>query len=625
VRPLVIGTAGHIDHGKTTLVRAVTGLDTDRLPEEKSRGISIDLGFAPFTLPSGRQAAFVDVPGHERFVKNMVAGVHGMDAVILVVAADEGIMPQTEEHLNILTLLGVRHGLTALTKVDLVDADWRALVEEDVAGRLQGTFLADAPIVPVSSVSRAGVAELLDALDALATAIPGRDAAGSPRLPVDRVFTMRGFGTVVTGTLTAGVLRVEDALEVVPEGLLTRVRGLQVHGERVAEAAAGQRVAVNLGGVERSAIRRGQVLARPGRLHGADVAQLTVTLLAGAPAVKHRAPVHVHAGTDEAVGRLYWYDRDVLDPGMEAFGEVRLSRRLVLVRGDRVLLRSYSPVTTIGGGIVIEVDRHHRRREPRLLDQLAQLAKADPLELAHRRLEQAGRPLALLDLAREADVPAHALSSALAADEGFWVFEDRFAVSLETALQVAQDVRRQVQEFQSHHPLRPGLPRESLKPLSQGWDPRMWAQFLSDQDDLVVERDYIRTEGFSPHASEREVHARDQIVAALRAVGLAPPPIEDLAQQAGLPGEDLGDFLAWMVSGREVVRVDEHLYVTAEAFGEAAARVREALRDRGPLGTSALREVLGTSRKYAVPLLERMDEFRITRRTGDTRVLGGAS
>jgi len=625
VRPVVIGTAGHIDHGKTTLVRAVTGLDTDRLPEEKARGISIDLGFAPFRLPSGRRAAFVDVPGHERFVRNMVAGVHGMDAVILVVAADEGVMPQTEEHLNILTLLGVGHGLTALTKVDTVDDEWRDMVRDDVAEKLRGTFLSDAPIVPVSATTGDGVPALMEALDRIVAEIPDRDAAGSPRLPIDRVFTVRGFGTVVTGTLTAGVLRVDDAVEVVPEGLSARVRGLEVHGERVAEAACGQRVAVNLGGVDRDALRRGQVVAPPRVLRGADVVQLDVRLLPGASPLKHRAPVHVHAGTDEAVGRLYWYDRDRLQPGERAFAELRLERPLVVVRGDRVLLRSYSPVTTIGGASVVEVHRHHRRREANLLEQLATLAGADPVTLARRRLAESRVPLALSELAREGDLSVDSLTNALRADPDVLVLDGRFAIAHDAAGRAAEAVLEQVEAFHRAHPLRPGLPREALKPQAEGWDPRAWTQFLGRQATLVVERDYVRRQDFRPDPSQADLAARAEILARLAEAGLAPPAIGTLLEAAGVRPAQAGDLLAWMVEKGDLVRIDEQVYVTADAFRVAAERVREAIRREGPLGTSALREVLGTSRKYAVPLLERMDEARITRRTGDTRVLGAAS
>lgn len=625
VRPVVIGTAGHIDHGKTTLVRAITGLDTDRLPEERARGISIDLGFAPFILPSGRRAAFVDVPGHERFIRNMVAGVHGMDAVILVVAADEGVMPQTDEHLNILTLLGVRQGLTALTKVDLVEPEWRELVEEDLRTELTGTFLAEAPIMPVSGVTGEGVDELLAALDRLMDHVPVRDESGSPRLPIDRVFTVRGFGTVVTGTLTAGILRLDDPVELVPEGIEARVRGLEVHGERVEEARAGQRVAVNLGGVDREQARRGQVVTHPGVLRGAEVAQLDVSLLTGAPPLRHRAPVHVHAGTDEAVGRLYWYDRTALQPGQAAFGELRLERPLVLSRTDRVLLRSYSPVTTIGGATVVEVHRHHRRREPGLLDELGRLAKADPVELARRRIEQAGAPVSIEALALEADVPVGQLREALAAGPDILVLDGRFALHRSAAVRIEAAVRRQVSEFQALHPLRLGLPREALKAVARGWDPRIWGQFLSRQQDLVVERDYVRTREFRPQASPVQIRAEEAIVARLDAAGIAPPAIDALVAEAGIGPDDAGDFLAWLAGRGRVVRIDEHLYVSVSAFEEAVSRVREALTREGPLETSALRQVLGVSRKYAVPLLERMDQLRVTRRMGDTRTLGGAS
>jgi selenocysteine-specific elongation factor len=622
-RPVVFGTAGHIDHGKTTLVRALTGTDTDRLPDEKRRGISIDLGFAPWTLPSGRPAAFVDVPGHERFVRNMVAGVHGMDAVLLVVAADEGVMPQTREHLAILTLLGVDQGLAVLTKRDLVDTEWLELVQEETREAVAGTFLADAPMLAVSAVTGDGLDELVRALDRLADGLPPRDVQGSPRLPIDRVFTVRGFGTVVTGTLTSGRVRQDDALVVMPEGWPVRARGLEVHGRRVEEAEAGQRVAVNLGGVERSQLRRGQVLSRPGALSASTVAQVRVSLLENAPALKQRSRVHVHAGTDEVLGRLYFYDRDALAAGAQAWAELRTEAPVVLLRGDRVLFRSYSPVTTIGGGVVAEVGQHHSRREPDLLARLDRLLEADPVTLALDRLAQAGSPRLLADLARESDVEASALANALQQSGQVTIYEGRWAVHRRTAEQVADAVLAAVNAWHAEHPLRRGMPREMLKPFARGWDARHWTHFLTELPDIVVSDDVVARRGFRPSPGVSQRQWADQLRDRLAAEGLRPSPISQLLGELGVPAADAGDFLAWMVDEGRLVRLDDDHYVVREAFEAAAQRVQEALAIKGRMGTSELREVLGTNRKFAVLVLERMDEARITRRMGDERVLAG--
>jgi selenocysteine-specific elongation factor len=622
-RPVVFGTAGHIDHGKTTLVRALTGTDTDRLPDEKRRGISIDLGFAPWTLPSGRPAAFVDVPGHERFVRNMVAGVHGMDAVLLVVAADEGVMPQTREHLAILTLLGVEQGLTVLTKRDLVDAEWLELVQEETRDAVAGTLLADAPLLAVSAVTGEGLEELVRALDDLADRLPARDVQGSPRLPIDRVFTVRGFGTVVTGTLTSGRVRQDDALVVMPEGWPVRARGLEVHGRRVEEAEAGQRVAVNVGGVDRAQLRRGQVLSRPGLLSAATVAQVRVSLLPNAPALKQRARVHVHAGTDEVLGRLYFYDRAALEAGDQAWAELRTEAPVVLLRGDRVLFRSYSPVTTIGGGVVAEVGQHHGRREPELLARLERLLKADPVTLALDRLAQAGSPRLLTDLARESDVEAGALAPVLQQSGQVDVYDGRWAVHRRVTDQVAAAILAAVDAWHAEHPLRRGMPREMLKPFARGWDPRHWAYFLTQVPDLEVLEDVAARRGFRPRPSDNQRRWAEQLQDRLAGEELRPSPVGQLLGELGVPPTDVGDFLAWLVEEGRLVRLDDDHYVLRAAFDAAVDRVRSALTAKERMGTSELREVLGTNRKFAVLLLERMDEARVTRRLGDERVLAG--
>ncbi len=620
-RPVIFGTAGHIDHGKTTLVRALTGTDTDRLPEEKARGISIDLGFAPWTLPSGRPAAFVDVPGHERFVRNMVAGVHGMDAVVLVIAADEGVMPQTREHLAILSLLGVGQGLTVLTKRDLVEAEWLELVREETLEALRGTFLGECPVLAVSAVTGEGLPELREQLDAVADRVPPRDVQGSPRLPIDRVFSVRGFGTVVTGTLTSGRLRTDDNLAVMPDDRPVRVRGLEVHGRRVDSAEAGQRVAVNLGGVERQHIRRGQVLSRPGAVAAVSVAQIQVTLLPEAGGLKHRARVHVHAGTDDALARVYYYDRDRLDGGDTAWAELRIEKPLVLLRGDRVLLRSYSPVTTIGGGVVGEVGRHHRRREAALLDTLDRLVHADPATVARDRLAEASGPRSLSDLARESDVSPADLVQALAGAPDVVLFDDRWAVHRQVMERLEREIRAQIDGYHADHPLRRGIPRERLRALAPTWDPRHWNSFLAGLDGIRLVDDAAARADFQPNPGPAERSRARNVEARLWEEGLRPTAIAAVLGEAGVPEAERSDFLAWMVEEGLLVRLDEGLYVARRRFDEAVRAVRTALADGRRMGTSELREVLGTSRKYAVPLLERMDEARITRRVGDERML----
>ncbi|MCL5982600.1 MAG: selenocysteine-specific translation elongation factor, partial [Firmicutes bacterium] len=388
---VIVGTAGHVDHGKTALIKALTGVDTDRLREEQERGISIELGFAPFKLPSGRLAGVVDVPGHERFIHNMLAGIGGIDLVLLVVDVTEGVMPQTREHVEIMRLLQIARGLVVLTKVDLAeDREWLDLVEEEVRESLSGTFLAEAPFFRVSALTGAGLAELLAAIDKLTGEMPARDSAAPLRLPVDRVFSMPGFGTIVTGTLMAGRIAVGMNVEILPLGRKARVRQLQVHGEAAVEAVAGQRAAVNLSGVEKEALERGSVLAMPGFLMAASVLDARLFLLAGTKKVlKNMSRVHVYLGTGRAVGRVVLLDCEELPPGGEALVQLRLEKELVAHRGDRYIIRSFSPMTTIGGGVVLEAStRRQKRFRPEVLEGLAELEKGDPAAPLLQRLRR---------------------------------------------------------------------------------------------------------------------------------------------------------------------------------------------------------------------------------------------
>jgi selenocysteine-specific elongation factor len=622
MRPVIMGTAGHIDHGKTTLVRALTGQDTDRLPEEKARGISIDLGFAHRTLPSGQPVAFVDVPGHERFIRNMVAGVHGMDAVVLVVAADEGVMPQTREHLSILTLLGVERGLTVLTKTDLVDDDWLDLVEADTREALAGTFLADRPMLRVSAATGAGLETLVAELDRLAAAVPPRDVSGFPRLPIDRVFTVKGFGTVVTGTLTSGRLHLDEAVAVLPEALAARIRGLEVHGVRVEEAQAGQRVAANLGGLERAAVRRGQVIALAGTLEATTVMAARLSLLETAAPLKHRARVHGHVGTQEVLARVYFFDRDELEPGETAFAELRWEAPVVAARGDRLLIRSYSPVTTIGGGVIAETGIHHRRREKSLADVLQAQLESDPAGLLAHALERRDAPVSAPEAARLAGVGEAALQDLVEESPDLVWVDGRRLVHRARRDRAADRVLAAIERYHQEHPLRTGLPREQLKAILTGWDPRSIAWLLAGMEEVRPNGDTVALASFQVILTPADTRRREFVLGRLLDEGLKPSEMSELLRQAGADDQRGRDLIQWLAETGVLVRIDEDLYVTRTAFDAAASAVREALEREGELGTSALREVLGTSRKYAVPILERLDEARITRRVGDGRVLG---
>ncbi|MDA8193689.1 MAG: selenocysteine-specific translation elongation factor [Thermaerobacter sp.] len=623
-RPVIFGTAGHIDHGKTTLTRALTGQNTDRLPEEKARGISIDLGFAHFTLPNGQRVALIDVPGHERFVRHMVAGVHGMDAVLLVVAADEGVMPQTREHLDILQLLGVRHGLTVITKADLVEAELVDLVQEMVSESLAGSFLAEAPIVVVDGVSGRGMPALVTALGELARSAEDRPASGPVRLPIDRVFTVKGFGSVVTGTLVSGTIRTETPLEVVPSGELVRVRGIEVHGAKVRDAFAGQRVAVNLAGVDRSQMARGQVLATPGTLAGAEVVTVELDLLLSAPALDMNARVHCHIGTAEAVGRVYLYEGEEVQPGNRTYAELRLESVMPAARGDRFLVRSYSPVVTIGGGQVLEVGIRHRRREPGLLTRLARSAAASDTELALDILSTAKKPLTWADLSAAAGLDVGSLRQALAGQAQCLYDEERFLWWEPARKAWADNAAERVQAFQTAHPLLVGMPRERLRAeLAENWPARAFAWVLEASPQLRLDREWVRREGYRPVPAPSVVETVRQVLESVERDGLRPETLETIRDRLQIPPDIFYDVLEHLTLAGEIVRLDDNYYISRRALDSGIARVRAVLAGQAELGTGELKEALDTNRRFAVLFLELLDGLHVTRRVGEKRVLQG--
>lgn len=623
-RPVIFGTAGHIDHGKTTLTRALTGQDTDRLPEEKARGISIDLGFAHFVLPSGQPAALIDVPGHERFIRNMVAGVHGMDAVMLVIAADEGIMPQTREHLDILSLLGVERGLTVITKADLVEGDMIDLVRELVVETFVGTFLADAPVVVVDAVTGRGLDDLRAQLMHLAAEVRERPVEGPVRLPIDRVFSVKGFGTVVTGTQVSGTLHLDQQVELVPAGLPVRVRGLEVHGNRVTAAGAGQRVAVNVTGADKAAFTRGSVLAAPGTVRGVDVLVAAVTMLSSGQPLKMNDRVHCHAGTAEAVGRVYLYDREEILPGETAFGEIRLETPMAVVRNDRCLLRSYSPVMTIGGGVVLEAGKRHRRREPGLIAHLTRLATGTDRDIVLTLLASRGQPVSLPWLVEETGMAADRIQAILTGESGVIHDQDRFWWTETEWRTFAERVRARLGAHHRDHPLQVGIVRERLRQdVAPGWPPRALIWAVERIEGVELDREWVRLSGFSPMPTGDLADWVDLVYGAVDAGGLRPDDVESVAGRLPVARDMFYDVLEYLVLAERLVRLEEGVYISDRAFANGVDRVRAVLGERGSASTADLREALATNRRFAVLFLELLDGRHITRRVGETRILVG--
>lgn len=626
----VIGTAGHIDHGKTALVRRLTGIDTDRLKEEKERGISIDLGFAHLTLPDGTRCGIVDVPGHERFVKNMLAGVGGIDAVLLVVAADEGVMPQTREHFDIIRLLGVTRGVVALTKSDMVEPDWLEYMAEEVRDYLRDTPFADAPVVPVSSKTGAGREALLTALaDALAD-LPERAADRPARLPVDRVFVVEGFGTVATGTLWRGRLRPGDRIIVEPGGLETRLRSVQVHGLDVPEARAGQRTAVALHGVDKASIERGQWVLAPGSLAPAFMIDVRLTLVAGvARPLTNRQRVRFHLGASELLGRVILLDRDELAPGESTVAQVRLESPVVADRGDHFVIRSYSPQRAIGGGVVLVPDADkHRRHDPRVVARLEVEEEGGPVDRLRQALDRESGPVTLEALARAARLdPADADPAAdelRAAGAAVWLTDGRLV-----ARRVAEELRERTvtacRKWQSVSPFRWGMPRGDLKSqLPREVDALFFDHLV---DELVAEgRLFRREDRFregTPESglTDRERDLLDRVSSRLAVCPFAPPSVKELDEELRA-GIRLIEALNGLVADGRLVKVTTDFYYERTALEAMAARIREYFARRGEMRVADLKDLLGISRKHAVPVLEYFDRSGITRRMGDVRVAG---
>jgi selenocysteine-specific elongation factor len=629
-RHVVVGTAGHIDHGKTSLVKALTGIDTDRLPEEKARGITIDLGFAFLEDAGGLTIEIVDVPGHERFVKNMLAGVGGIDIAMLVVAADEGVMPQTREHLAICSLLHIKAGLVALTKADLVEPDWLELVRDDVAQVTRGTFLDGAPVVAVSARTGEGLADLRSALRSIAERLPERGMDALPRLPIDRVFTVKGFGTVVTGTLAAGRFAVDDRVEVHPRGETAKIRGLQTHGRTVTEARAGQRTAINLQGLERAAVERGDVVGLAGTLPSAVLVDASLELLADAPRpLKSRDRVRFHTGTSEIMARVLLLDRAELPPGERALARFRLESPLVALPGDRFVIRSYSPMVTIGGGTLLDIAPPRLRRKT-LLAHLALLERGTPEDVVEEHVRQAG-VAGIRTAALSARVPLgperlRATLARLEADRRVVAVERDWSLHVEAYTRLRDLVVATLTQFHRSNPLRPGMSREELRGRAGGADDRVFGTVLAAQEAegvIRAERDKVRLASHDVRLSPEQQRVVDQVEQDFLKAEAAPPSPEEALARAGVAGTEEHELFQLLVEGKKLVRVKESLFFHAKALDAIQDKVVTLLRERKEIGPGDVKDLLGISRKFAIPLLELMDARRVTARVGERRVLRG--
>lgn len=637
MRTVVVGTAGHIDHGKSALVHALTGTHPDRLREERERGITIDLGFAHLGAGEDLTLSFVDVPGHERFVRNMLAGASGIDVVLLVVAADESVMPQTREHLDICRLLGVRTGVVALTKRDLVDEETVELVRLELADLLRGTFLEDAPTIACSATERTGLEELRTALAAAAAEVPERADDGPFRLPVDRVFTLRGFGTVVTGTAVSGRVKLGEDVELLPSGLATRVRGLEVHGRPAEEARAGERVAVNLGGVEHRELTRGHVVVAPSSHVAARAVDAWVRLLPDAPELRDLARVRLHLGTAEVMARVRWAGAVPCLPGEDTVAQLRLEAPLVAATGDRFILRRYSPVATIGGGRVLHPAPPGRLR-PRDAERSSRLRLvAEALDCGdHARLletliaDSAEVPRSDAELGRWVGGSPAAVRRALRSreEEGALVVVAEGPRRWLSASAVETAEARVVDHLRGFHeaePLQPGCPKQSLVGPS-GLPDRVLPALLARAERagrLRVVRDLVALAGHSVRLSPAEEAGRDAILEAHARAGLAPPDLKVVVAETGLPAATAQRIIHLLLAAERLVRVREGMLIDRDALAGLLRDMASWYRSGEQFSVPDFKDRSGVSRKHAIPLLEHLDGQGFTRRVGEGRIWTG--
>jgi selenocysteine-specific elongation factor len=633
MKNLILGTAGHIDHGKTSLVKALTGVDTDRLPEEKLRGITIELGFAALDLPGGIHFGIVDVPGHEKFVRTMVAGVGGMDLVMLVIAADEGVMHQTREHLDICRLLGVRKGLVALTKSDLVDPDWLDLVVEEVRDYIAGSFLEGAPVIPVSSRSGSGLDRLKDELALIARSLEQKRCEGAYRLPVDRVFTLAGFGTVVTGTLLSGTVKIGDEAELLPSGLPCRIRGIQTHGAKSEKGEAGSRLALNLQGVDHHQVLRGDVVVPAGLYRTTRIVDVYLNHLASAPrSLKHRAGLRLHSSTYDVPATVILLDRDTLEPGESTHAQLRLARPVLLLNGDPFVLRSSSPSATVAGGRILDpFPPNHRRRSAEALELLENLSGGAESDVIAGMV--AG---SLLSGITHAEIISRsgimsrrleaALTGLLASGEIIQVVRDPkkylSRAAFATLCNLLIDVMK---EYFARNPLKEGIGKEELKTrIPARSDERFFTPCLAaleNEGKIIAERDQVRLVGRKAGSDTAQADIRGQILLELENGGKEPPFLNSICSRLDIAEKPALEHLALLAASGAVVKVKGDIFYSTAALGEIEALLTGYLREHGEISPLQFREITGLSRKFMIPVLEYFDSRKVTIRLGDKRVL----
>jgi selenocysteine-specific elongation factor len=634
LKNVIIGTAGHIDHGKTTLIKALTGRNTDRLKEEKERGISIDLGFTYFDLPSGKRAGIIDVPGHEKFIKNMLAGIGGIDIVVLVVAADEGIMPQTKEHLNILKLLKVKKGIIVLTKIDMVDSEWLEMISDQVHLEVADTFLEEAKIIPVSSIKGDGLKNLIAEIDKLAEVVEQKDISANFRLPIDRVFTVAGFGTVVTGTLISGIIKEGDKIELYPSNLQSRIRSIQVHEKSVKEAEAGQRVAVNIANVKVEEVLRGNVLAKPDSMEPTMMIDAKMEMLDDSlMTIDNRDRLRLYHGTSEIMCRVVLLDRDELKPGESAFVQLRLEEKIACQKSDRFVIRFYSPMITIAGGTILDPNPPKRKRfREDVMEELIIKEKGDPIEVVEQFLLQSSdkfyekkemiKQLGLINDSFK-NIIEVLKDKSLAVE--FKQGEDSYYAHARYLNVVGVQLEKLLDQFHSKNPLKAGISKEEIKSkLFEAVKPRLYDAIL----DYYVQNNYIKLENqfvakadFKVVFSENQSKMKDFLLNVYSENKYNPPKFSDILGSSKFDKNQIQMVYNALINMGYLVRIEDDIAFVKDAYNQGIQSVKAHIVQNGSIQLGEFRDLLGTSRKYAMALLDNFDQQKITKRVEDKRIL----
>ncbi len=630
---IILGTAGHIDHGKSSLVKALTGTDPDRLKEEKERGITLDLGFASLDLPGGNRLGIVDVPGHEGLIKNMLAGVGGIDIVMLVIAADEGIMPQTREHLAICDLLHVKKGLIALTKIDMVEKDWLVLVQDEVRDFVKGTFLEKSSLVPVSSRTGENLPVLIQELARLAGEVTPKSSNGILRLPIDRVFTMKGFGTVITGTLLSGTISVDQEVEILPKGIKTKVRGIQTHNQAVQRSVAGQRTAVNLQGVEKDLLTRGDTIVSAGFFAPTKSLDAKLGLLAQAPrGLKTGSRIRFYNSTQEAIGRVALLGTNELAPGHDAYVQFRFERPVIVQQDDRYIIRFYSPMETLGGGMIL--NPHPRRhRQATMQESLKNLGILEHGTIEERlALFISGKGLAGMEEAEAigtiaADKQDVIAALASLAQKKTALRVDNLYVHSTQLIALEKKALYIIGKYHEEHPLKSGLEKEELKGMLRM---RMSPKVLNVTIDGLIKKKQVETDGsrlrlpgFKAAVGKDQSVVKDRIVEAIRKGGSQPPLREEIPALLNITEKDARDLLKLLAEEGRTVRINDSLHLDKDIIERIRTDLKKYLGDKKEITMAEFRDLAKTSRKFAVPIMEYFDSQKLTQRVGDKRVLRG--